>query len=518
MRRFPRGLPTLLLLSALGLRAWTFLSVDGVLPLSHLYVDEITYAAGPVSGAGFERPPGMYLLAAVAGWTGTPIPGRAVISLLSMVPAAAVALAFAGRMREAASRRWALACAAMAALSPVGALFGLFLLPAVPAAALVSAALLLRLRGRVLAAGFAAGCAALFRGELLLLPVVHFLVTAALRRGLRHWTVYASGTALAIAPVILVNAASGSGPVIAENGAENLWLGTDWELLSTPPGVEFEQLVSVAPEAAGTVEAAFMRRALSSISAEPLPWLAMGLRKVAAWLALPGPGRNLEVSRLLSTTGLAWLLPLMLPALALGLPRALRGRGGGTDWRPLALSMVLTGAAAAFLLFPAARYALAVSPALWFLAASRPPSRRELLPAGAVAALVTVASLMPYPGAVRPGLTEVLEAERMISEGRYHDALDLLSEAGERGFDGADLHNLAGTAYALTGRVATGLSEFEEALRHAPGSPSLWKNYAVCLWNAGRPGDASEAAMTAVELDPALKPELGPLLVEGGEG
>jgi Flp pilus assembly protein TadD len=64
----------------------------------------------------------------------------------------------------------------------------------------------------------------------------------------------------------------------------------------------------------------------------------------------------------------------------------------------------------------------------------------------------------------------------------------------------------------MSGDGEAGLSSFEEGLRLAPRSPTLWKNAAVCLAGMGRREEASAAAARAVRLNRGLREELAPLL------
>jgi len=510
LKRYIRLLLIVLLLAA-GVRLAAAYRLDTILPLQGMYVDEISYSASPYieSISGMTRPPGMYVLNLVLGTGDSPISTRLLLSVLSILPASALAIALKGR-RDA----WSVFCVFGLALSPFLAFFGLQLLPAVPAAVLISFALLAAWRERMISAGLLAGSAALFRGELVMVPIILLLISVA-GRDVRRGLVFAAGSAFVLVPVMAVNLWAGAGPVIAVNGGENLWLGSDWTLLTTPPGTEFEQLMSVNAEN-GSVESAFMRRAVSRISNSPLDWAGMGGSKLMAFLSIPGPGRNMETGWLLGRVYLFLFLPLTMAGMAFGIA-GIRLRDAGFLER-LALSVILTGTLSAVIFFPAARFRTSVLPAFWFLAAFRgiPAGRRAWAAASACAVMLSISLLYRYPGSERPGLTSVLAAERLISTGHLQEGVHRLDDAADRGYEGSDLHNLYGTALSLSGMPGQGLREFEEAVALAPGSPTLWRNYAVSLWNNHRYEESVAAARTAVHLNPLLRDELAPILAHTG--
>ncbi|MCK4672297.1 MAG: tetratricopeptide repeat protein, partial [Candidatus Aegiribacteria sp.] len=404
---------------------------------------------------------------------------------------------------------WIYLCCAGLALSPFVIISGIQFLPAVPAAAFLSFSMLLANRRKFLLAGFLAGVAVLFRAELVLIPAVLFFFSFQSR--LREWRIFTAGAVIAVLPVIILNISSGTGPVIAVNGAENLWLGTDWELLSTPPGTEFEELVAIGEQEGGG-DSAFLKRAYFAIESSPLKWFGMGMQKILAFFTLPGPGRNLETGWLLKKTLLILMLPLSLMAIALGSVRCFDKNR--VFWHDLAVSIILAGVISAFVFFPSARFRLTAIPAFWFLSASAFPERKHLRSAGLAALVIILISLfITYPGMVRSGLTSTLAAEHMIESGNPAGALEELDYAENRGFYGADLHNLTGVSYSLLGYHAEGLTEFERAIDIAPESPTLWKNYAVSLWANGKYHESVHAARRAVNLNPLLREQLEPILV-----
>ena len=499
----------IILVAGSAVRLFAASTLDGILPLDGLYVDEVEYSRGldALTNPPFERPPGMYFLAWVTGLRENVIGARLLFSLLSMLPAACILIAFG-------NRRWGITCAVAAALEPMTAFFGLQLLPAIPAAALLSLALLAAVKKRAFAACFLAGAAVLFRGEIVILLPVLLIMSLGLRERLRRHLWYSSILLVPVLPVVMLNLSSGAGAVISTNGAENLWLGTEWKLLATPPGVEFEALMRLdSPEM--TSDQHFGRLAMENIFSSPGAWIWMGARKVIAACTFPGPGRNLEIPELIRRTGLIFLLPLSLLFFSLAVARLSMQRRRDFSNR-LSMAMICTIAIAAFLFIPAARYRTALFPACFFLAASSKPSRNEIIRGSSIAVLVTLASLLiPFPGSPRKGLTEVQSAQEWLDRGESDRALEEIRIAAENGYEGADMHNIAGAALSDAGRESDGLREFLTALAAVPDSPTLWRNTAVSLWNLGRYTEGLEAAQKAVNLDPRLEEQLAPILEWG---
>ena len=361
---------TTIILAAVCIRLLVFFSLDRLLPLEGLYVDEKTYSMSPfVQGIeGFSKPPAMFLITMIMNVPDNTETLRMVIMLVSLLPALALFLAF--RQRRGL---WLYICTAGLALSPFIVLYGLQILPAVPAAALVSFTLLLAKKNKTAIAGFLLGIAVLFRAELILVPA--FLMVFSFRNRLRSWLIFSGAAAAAVLPVIILNLFSGAGPVIASNGGENLWLGTSWELVTTPPGVEFEELVSKG-SSQSRGDTVFMDRALSSIGSAPFEWLKMGAGKVLAFFTLPGPGRNFETGWLLRKTWLILLLPLTLLAMSTGITAVFRR--GKSYWECIAAAVICSGIASAFVFFPSARFRVSVLPAFWFLTASIVPEWKNI--------------------------------------------------------------------------------------------------------------------------------------------
>ncbi len=495
--------------AAVLLRLHAFRSLDAILPLNGLYVDEKTFFGNWFDSGfqGFSRPPGMFLTARFLSILKDVPLSRIIMSLVSIFPAAILFHAF-GRKNA-----WAAACSLGLALSPFMIVYGLFLMPAVPAAVLLSVSMAAASKGKYALSGFATGLAALFRAELLMVPLFILLLPSIDKW--KSWPRFASMTAVAVMPVMLLNALYGAGPVISTNGGVNLWLGTDWTLLERPPGREYEEIMAVEDMKAGG-DPVFTERALDAIFRRPGKWFMMGLEKVMAFLSLPGPGRNLEIGWILSQLDLAPLLLLTLFAMSLGYYSIVRG--DWIFWKSLAASIVLSGILSAFIFFPSARFRTAVLPAFWFLAAGtyERPSRKM---AGALAPmiLILVISLtFDYRGRERAGLTSILAAEFELTSGNLVRSADYLEDATSRGFHGADLHNVRGVLQSLSGNTGSGLSEFGKALELAPLSPHLWRNYAVSLWTNGRYSESMKAARQAVRLNPDLREELRPILEQGG--
>lgn len=441
---------------------------------SNLHVDEITYVTG--DSPPYERPPGTYLLA------GLPLKTtvlRLIFSAISMIPALALFL-FLKKSRSNAI------LAGVLAIEPTLAFSGLQILPAAPAAAFLALALTAG-RNRPLLLGWLIGCAALFRGEVLLfLPVSIFFI-----HPVRKYLTTAGGVMIAVLPVLVINLVSGGSFALGENGPLNLWLGSSWELLETPPGIEFEELMG---------DSSFADNALRSINDDFPGWLGRGAVKTAAFLSVPGPGRNIEAPDLLGSTVLKYLLPLTFLIIALGIS------GSGRD---SATALILTGLAAAFLFFPSIRHRAVFLPALVISISHF----RWKIAAPAALAIVIFSLFLHYPAGVRPGLTHLQSAQNQLESGNCDAALVSLKRAEDEGFEGADIHSIRGACIASSGGdFREAAREFGRALEMAPKSPTAWKNMAALLWNSGYRDDAIYAANMAVSLNPVLRAELSPIL------
>ncbi len=474
--RNPRVVFMLFLLCGTALR-WTALKQLDWFFGDTLHVDEITYSQG--DSPPFERPPGMYLLASISR---NPDRMRMIFSLISLVPSIAFFL-----LREPGMKNSLLA--GVLAVEPTLAFSGLQVLPSAPAAALLSIALCLN-SGKYALSGWITGMAALFRGELLLFLPLSILFL----RPLRKWAWTVAGFTGAVLPLMVLNLFSGGTFSIGENGPLNLWLGTSWELLSTPPGLEYEELVRGDD---------FTERAMDAIGDSPVKWLGIGLVKSAAFLSVPGPGRNIEAPELLGSSVLMITLPLTGILLALGI--------GGAG-RNMETSLLAAGIASAFIFFPSMRHRAVYIPALVLMASSL--RWKPAVPAGA--AVLALSLFMEYPAGVRRGMTEIQMAQNRLEAGRYHDAIRYLELGWERGYRGADYHSIKGASIASSGgEFAEAAEEFSRALELAPESPTAWKNMAALLWNYGYREDAVFAAERAVYLNPLLRRELASVLSTG---
>lgn len=471
--------------------------MDGILPLGWLYVDEHSHTAA-TGAALFERPPGTALFAGPIVALAGPLTARAVFSALSLIPALLLA--------RRATGAWASLTALLAAVDPFLVYAGLQILPEAPAATLAASSLALlprnpppaRAASRTALSGIALGAACLFRAELALLAPMSLIY----RPG-RGWIPFAAGLSVPLAVSAILDATGGEGVSLAANASENAWLGTRIELLRTPPGVEFEALVGMDPEGGDT----FLSRTADSVLSDPGGTAVFALRKALAGAGVPGEGRNLDDPWLMRRTGLLYLLPVSALALVMGLARSFRGSAGGTCWLARSAFPALLASSAVF--FPALRYRTALMPLFWD-SASKAPGRRDLRSFSAAALILAAASLSGI-GAARPGLAYVARAGEEIDHGLPLEALATLDSARARGFEGADLHNLAGIALAVTGRREEALRELLLAREMAPGSPSVWRNSAVLYHEMGMSVEARRAARRAVLLDPELGPLLSPL-------
>ncbi|PIE52077.1 hypothetical protein CSA37_08460 [Candidatus Fermentibacteria bacterium] len=465
---------TAFLLSGIALRLIAMNQLDWFFGES-LHVDEITWTAGDTPP--FERPPANYLLASVSG--SIPVL-RTVYSIISLLPAAVFFM-----LRNKSMKNSVLA--GVLAVEPTLLFSGLQVMPEAPAAAFLAGALCLAEKRKHLPAGILIGAAALFRGELLLfIPVSLFFI-----RPLRNWGAAAAGTAAAVLPVLTVNLVSGGPFAPGANGTLNLWLGSSWELLTTPPGIEYEELAG---------DDSFTDNAVNAILRSPIGWLGRGAVKAAAFFIVPGPGRNMETSSLLKGSILVFLIPVTVILMALA--------AAGLK-KNAASSLIVTGIIAAFVFFPSVRHRAILIPA--FAAAASTFRWKPAIPAALC--ILWLSLFMQYPGRVRPGLNHLLIAEHLLEKGEFTGSLSRLERAEAEGFEGADIHNLRGACIASSGGdLGLALQEFSMALRMAPESPSAWRNMAVILWDTGHIQDAVTAAEKAVSLNPELRAELTPVL------
>lgn len=462
-------LPLAVILLGAGVRLTVYLQNRPL--FSHPQVDELEYLETP--SMPFERPPGTYLPASF------PWP-RLLFGALSLTPAL---LMLAVPRRNGGTG----AVALLTAVEPTLALSGVQIMPEAPAAALAALSLAAAAGGRHRLAGYAAGLAALFRGEMLLLIPLFLLIRGGRGR------VMALFALIPVLPLAAANLASGGPPSVASNGGVNLWIGSDWKLLGTPPGVEFEQYMNLSSGGS------FIGRALTSVGSDPAGWAFRGLVKASAFFTLPGPGRNMDPG-----SALKGVFPLLAVT---GLFLA----GAAGFRRDVPSAFMAAGLISAFIFFPSVRYRAVFLPAFALAAAALP--RKRLLPGAAAVAALSL--FLPYPGHVRPGLNTLLSAENRLREGDHRGCIVLLEQARREGYRGADIHNIRASAMAEAGmEFGEVLPEFGLALNEAPESPTVWRNMAAFLWNYGRTGPAREAAARAVRLNPSLRGELLRILTE----
>lgn len=439
-----------------------------------LHVDEITYVTG--DSPPFERPPATYLLAQTLE---KPIHLRILFSIISLLPAI---LFFT--LREKNTKNSIIA--GLLAVEPTLLFSGLQILPEAPAAALLTAALLTINKKSYLSA-WLIGTAALFRGELLLFIPVSFFFIKPFKKYLTT-TIF---ILIPLLPVFIINLTSGGDFALAQNGSMNIWLGSNWSLLETPPGLEFEQLMK---------ETDFRDLAKKEILKDIPGWLGRGAIKTAAFLSLPGPGRNIEAPRLINETVLKLFLPITLLFLALGLSSIRKNTQS---------ALIVTALISAFVFFPSIRHRAVFIPTLALLATNY---RKKT--AAIIALVIILTSLfLNYPARVRTGLTEVQLAQNELQNNNFHEAINYLNKAEQLGYRGADLHSIRGaTITSSGGDFQAAAREFATTLELVPNSPSAWKNMAVLLYNYGHYEDASYAAEKAINLNQNLRPELTPIL------
>ena len=439
-----------------------------------LHVDEITYVTG--DSPPFERPPATYLLAQTLK---QPSHLRVLFSIISLIPA--ILFFTLGEKNTKNS-----IVAGLLAIEPTLLFSGLQILPEAPAAALLAAALLTLNKKPHLSAWFI-GTAALFRGELLLfIPVSALFI-----RPFKKYLTTIAFILIPILPVFIINLISGGDFTLAQNGSMNIWLGSNWTLLETPPGLEFEQLMK---------ETSFTTLAQQEITKDIPNWLQRGVVKTAAFLTIPGPGRNIEATRLINQTILKLFLPITLIFLALGLSAIRKNTQS---------ALIVTALISAFIFFPSIRHRAVFIPTLALLATSYRKKTTIVL----TLAIILLTLTTDYPARVRPGLTEVQLAQNELQNNNFSEALQLLKEAELQGYTGADLHSIRGATIASSGGdFHLAAREFATTLELVPNSPSAWKNMAVLLYNYGHYEDARHAAQRAVNLNQNLRQELTPLL------
>ena len=398
-----------LALAAVAVQAVFLLETTGSLLYRYPLVDAATYhyqafalSQGQSLIGAFWQPPGYtYFLSAFCFGRADPAIIRAVQALL-LAPVGALLLWRVGR--RVLSPVWA--CAAVIVASLTGPLLFYYsqLLPAAPAAVLVTGVLLLALRalerpsiGRWLAAGVVNGLAVLFVATTAaLLPVLAVGAWASPAR----WTqrtvrlaVLLGGALLVLTPVAMRNYdACGKWVWLSTNGGTNFYIGNcrDWEVtLTTQPGFDWDRLMRVPYLQRGVTDAVdadrqFSRMAWQDVRHAPYAAVKRLVRKAGVfWHGREIP-RNIDIygwrdsSRLLGATvwraGVNFPGGLLVPLALVG-AWALRRRREGVLLATAAITFGLLVA----LYFPCSRYRVTVLPVVVLLACAGVQALAEAL-------------------------------------------------------------------------------------------------------------------------------------------
>jgi len=376
---------------------------------------------GAAAGAFWQPPLYPYLLAGLLHLTGPdPTILRAVQALL-LAPLTAVLLWRVAR--RVLPPVWALGCGL--ALSVTGPLFfyQAQLLPAAPAAALLTGILLLALRAmespafwRWLLAGVVTGLAALCVGTCgALLPVLMVfacLSGAAWRRRLCYAVAPLTGVLLVLTPVALRNQeASGRWVWISTNDGINLFVGNNrnWEVtLTAQPGLDWDKLARLPRQQGNVMNAVdgglyFRHLALQDASRDPAAALARLARKAGVfWHGRELP-RNMDIygwrnqalllrAAVWRTRALCFPTGLLVPLALVGAWVLVRRRAG-----VLLVAAVFAFGLLVALYFPCSRYRVPVLPGLVLCAVAgvhaigAALSKRRWLTVGAMSALALAA-------------------------------------------------------------------------------------------------------------------------------
>ena len=410
MRIFLTGLATgndwrsalALVLSAAAIQTVFLLETAHALIFRYPLVDAATYhyqavaiLAGKGTSGAFWQPPGYpHVLAALEWLCGGASPGAArALQALLLAPLLSLFVWRVGR--RLLPTGWAFAAGFITCITGPLLFYASQLLPAAPAAVLVTAAFLLVLRAgerptvwRWLTAGMVTGLATLMVATAVaLVPVMAWFAwrsSKGRRMCVLHVAALVAGVALCVLPVSLRNLArTGHWVWLSTNDGINFYVGNsrNWRVtLSTQPGLDWDKLVRL-PYTQGNAQddigAArwFRRQTLREMRGDSAGAIArLILKSVAFWHGREIP-RNLDLygwrneSVLLRTTvwhGYTYFPTGLLVPLAVVGVIVLRRRREGVF---LIAAMVAFGLLVA-LFFPCSRYRVPLLPGLVVLAAA----------------------------------------------------------------------------------------------------------------------------------------------------
>ncbi len=514
--------------------------------LRYPLIDAATYyyqALGILQGQGangaFWQPPGYpHLLAVFCAISGGSVAIVRCLQALLLAPLLAVLLWRVSR--RVLSPGWA--CAAVIAACLTGPLlfYQSQLLPAAPAAVLVTGVLLLGLRAmekpsaaRWLAAGALNGLAMLF-----VAPTVALVPILALcawltpgRRAVRLLRVAALAGAvlLVVTPVALRNYdACGKWVWISRNGGTNFYVGNcrNWEVtLTVQPGFDWDKLLRVPflqnhVKDAVDADRQFSRMTWQDAQRAPGAYARHLVRKAAIfWHGCEIP-RNLDIygwrdsSHLLGAT--VWQAGVQFPC-GLLVPLALAGACALRRRREV---LLLAGAALAFGLlvacyFPCSRYRVPVLPVVVLLAAAGVQElvtaiqARTWRTAGVLGALVLaagVAANLPldwptnrirYDAHLWNAIGVAADVRRDLPQART-----CYEEAVRRDAKFADAYFNLGTVYARQKDTARAETCYEAALAARADHDLARVNLAIHLADRGQPVAALHQFAMAEALNP----------------
>jgi predicted O-linked N-acetylglucosamine transferase (SPINDLY family) len=96
----------------------------------------------------------------------------------------------------------------------------------------------------------------------------------------------------------------------------------------------------------------------------------------------------------------------------------------------------------------------------------------------------------------------VVRAVELLKAGRAGEAVTEITRALHRDANNANLHQLIGQAYLMTGKPEQAIYHFERALPHYPNAPALLNNYANALVHVRRFGEAVQMWERSLRLKP----------------